>query len=75
MAYLANLKVACPDIHTTLTSWSKLSNSGKFDAHFFDDEIEELNKFYLAILKMIGFLGLIEISVSLLGLLKNQCIL
>jgi ABC-type antimicrobial peptide transport system permease subunit len=69
----ANVKVSSPDIQTTLTSmekaWSKLNNTRKFEAHFFDDEMEEMNKFYWALLKMIGFLGLIAISISLLGLL------
>jgi ABC-type antimicrobial peptide transport system permease subunit len=69
----ANVKVSSPDIQATLTSmektWSKLNNTRKFEAHFFDDEMEEMNKFYWALLKMIGFLGLIAISISLLGLL------
>lgn len=69
----ANVKVASHDIHVTLgfmeKAWSNLSNSRKFEAHFFDDEIEEMNKFYWALLKMLGFLGLIAISISLLGLL------
>ncbi len=69
----ANVKVASPDIQATLTymekTWSKLNTDRKFEAHFFDDEMEEMNKFYLALLKMIGFLGLIAISISLLGLL------
>jgi ABC-type antimicrobial peptide transport system permease subunit len=69
----ANVKVASTDIHATLTSmektWNKLSTTRKFEAHFFDDEMEEMNKFYWALLKLIGFLGLIAISISLLGLL------
>ena len=69
----ANVKVASPDIHATLASmektWSKLNDTRKFEAHFFDDEMEEMNKFYWALLKMIGFLGLIAISISILGLL------
>lgn len=69
----ANVKVASRDIHATLTSmektWSKLNNTRKFEAHFFEDEMEEMNKFYWALLKLIGFLGIIAISISLLGLL------
>jgi putative ABC transport system permease protein len=69
----ANLNVASPDIHATLTSmektWNNLNTTRKFEAHFFDDEMEEMNQFYWALLKMIGFLGLIAISISLLGLL------
>jgi putative ABC transport system permease protein len=69
----ANLKVASNDIHTTLTImeklWSRLSDTRKFEAHFFDDEMEELYHFYWALLKLIGFLGLLAISISILGLL------
>ena len=69
----ANLKVASNDIHTTLTdmegTWSKLNNSRKFEAHFFDDEMEGLYHFYWALLKLIGYLGLLAISISILGLL------
>jgi putative ABC transport system permease protein len=69
----ANVKVASSDIQATLMSmektWNNLNPARKFEAHFFDDEMEEMNKFYLALLKMIGFLGLIAISISLLGLL------
>lgn len=69
----ANVKVISPDIPATLMSmektWSKLNDTRKFEAHFFDDEMEEMNKFYWALLKLIGYLGLIAISISLLGLL------
>lgn len=69
----ANVKVISPDIPATLMSmektWSKLNDTRKFAAHFFDDEMEEMNKFYWALLKLIGYLGLIAISISLLGLL------
>jgi ABC-type antimicrobial peptide transport system permease subunit len=69
----ANLKVASNDIHTTRTTmeklWSRLSDTRKFEAHFFDDEMEGLYHFYWALLKLIGFLGLLAISISILGLL------
>lgn len=69
----ANMKVASNDFHTSLAAmektWSKLSDTRKFEAHFFDDEMEELYSFYWALLKMIGYLGLLAISISLLGLL------
>lgn len=69
----ANLKVASNDIHATLTdlesTWSKLNHSRKFEAHFFDDEMEWLYHFYWALLKLIGYLGLLAISISVLGLL------
>lgn len=69
----ANVNVASPDIQATLTAiettWRQLNTSRKLETHFFDDEIEAMNQFYQALLKMIGFLGVIAISISLLGLL------
>lgn len=69
----ANLKISTHNLPTTLSSmektWSILS-SRKLEAHLFDDEMEELYyKFYRSLLKMIGFLGLIAIAITLLGLL------
>ena len=69
----ANLKVASRDIHTTIADmeriWNTLNNTRKFEAHFFDDEMEEAYHFYWTLLKMIGYLGLLAISITLLGLL------
>ncbi len=69
----ANLHISTPDLPAALASmektWSTLSDR-KLEAHLFDDEMEELYyKFYRSLLKMIGFLGLIAISITLLGLL------
>lgn len=68
----ANIKVNSADISGTLTSmeklWSTLS-SRKFQGSFFNDEMEEVYHFYEALIKMIGFLGMIAISITLLGLL------
>jgi ABC-type antimicrobial peptide transport system permease subunit len=50
-------------------TWSKLNNPKKFEAHFFDDAMEGLYHFYWALLKLIGYLGLLAISISILGLL------
>jgi putative ABC transport system permease protein len=69
----ANMKIVTRDLpgtmHTLESTWNPLSNR-KIEAHLFDDKIEELfYKFYRALIKMIGFLGLIAISITLLGLL------
>jgi putative ABC transport system permease protein len=69
----ANVKITAPHLTATLedmeTIWNKLSVR-KFEAHLFDDEMEEMYyRFYRALLKMIGYLGLIAISITLLGLL------
>jgi ABC-type antimicrobial peptide transport system permease subunit len=67
------MKVASADIYATLTSmektWSKLSNTRKFEARFLDDEMQKGYDFYWALLKIIGYLGLLAVTISLLGLL------
>jgi len=69
----ANVKVASADMVATMASmegvWHKLSDSRKLEAHFFDDEMEALYHFYWALLKMVGYLGVLAVSISLLGLL------
>lgn len=68
----ANVKVMSADIRASINdmelTWSKLSDT-RFDAHFFDEELEELYHFYRALLQMIGYLGLLAMSISILGLL------
>lgn len=68
----ANVRVMSSDIGASIAemelSWGKLSDT-RFDAHFFDDEIEGLYHFYQALLQMIGYLGLLAMSISILGLL------
>jgi putative ABC transport system permease protein len=49
--------------------WSNLHDSRKFEAHFFDDEMEKFYFFYRKLLEMIGYLGVLAISISVLGLL------
>jgi putative ABC transport system permease protein len=69
----ANLKVDVADIHASISAmekvWNTLIDNRKFQARFFDDEINEAYDFYKTLLKIIGFLGLLAISISLLGLL------
>lgn len=69
----ANLTIASTDINATLTSmeavWNSISNGNKFEAKFFDKEIAESYDSYKVLLKMTGFLGLLAISISCLGLL------
>jgi predicted lysophospholipase L1 biosynthesis ABC-type transport system permease subunit len=49
--------------------WRKLGNTKKFKAEFLDDEINRAFHNYATLLKLAGFLGLLAISISLLGLL------
>ena len=69
----ANVKVTSTDVYATRKSmekiWHTLNDTRKFEAHFFDDEMEELYNFYQAVLKLIGYLGLLAITITVLGLL------
>ncbi len=70
---VANLKVVSPDIFNTITEmeavWKTVGGENKFVSKFFDDEIEEAYSFHFAMIKICGFLGLLAISISCLGLL------
>lgn len=70
---LANIKLRASDPVEALaeieTSWKTFAGDTKFVARFFDDEIEEAYSFYFAMIKICGFLGLLAISISCLGLL------
>jgi ABC-type antimicrobial peptide transport system permease subunit len=69
----ANLKITSTDILSTFTDmeavWKPLGGEKKFKAEFFDDEISEAYQTYFVLVKMCGFLGLLAISISCLGLL------
>lgn len=69
----ANLKVRSADILSTVmdmeATWKTLAGEKKFTAKFFDDEIEEAYVVYFVMVKICGFLGLLAISISCLGLL------
>lgn len=69
----ANIKIASPDIQATIASmertWRKLVDTRPFEAHFHDDDMEIAYGFYWALLKIVGYMGVLAVSVSLLGLL------
>jgi putative ABC transport system permease protein len=69
----ANLKVTSADMHATIASmeavWKTIGGEKKFEARFFDDEIEEAYTTFDALIKICGFLGLLAITISCLGLL------
>ncbi len=69
----ANVLVDASDVFGTFTamenSWQKLSNNAKLEAAFYQDELNESYEVYRLLLKMAGFLGLLAISISILGLL------
>jgi putative ABC transport system permease protein len=70
---IANLKLSSTDIQATLLelerSWRKVSNGRPFVANFLDDETAGAFSNYISLLKIFGFLGLLAISISCLGLL------
>lgn len=69
----ANLKITSADTYTTMTNleavWKTLGGERKFEARFFDDEIEEAYSTYYFLIKICGFLGFLAITISCLGLL------
>lgn len=71
--HYANLKVTSGDSFDVLsqleTTWDRLPTEKKFLARFFEDEMLESYETYTAMLKIVGFLGLLAITISLLGLI------
>lgn len=69
----ANVKIISTDMHTTFSEmeavWKSIASEKKFEARFFDDEIEEAYSIYYSLIKMSGFLGMLAITISCLGLL------
>jgi putative ABC transport system permease protein len=51
------------------TKWNTLNPEQKMEADFFEDELKEGYRSYVVLLKIVGFLGLLAITISLLGLL------
>lgn len=70
---IANLKIVTTDTQETLLalerSWRKISDGRPFVANFLDDETAGAFSIYISLLKIFGFLGLLAISISCLGLL------
>ncbi|MGE0589702.1 MAG: ABC transporter permease [Cyclobacteriaceae bacterium] len=69
----ANVKVASHDIINSLKEmdrvWRPLGGEKKFEAKFFDVEMEDAYKYYFTFIKICGFLGFLAITISCLGLL------
>jgi putative ABC transport system permease protein len=49
--------------------WKTFGGETKFVSKFFDDEIEEAYSFHFSMIKVCGFLGILAITISCLGLL------
>lgn len=70
---LANLSVSFTDTFGALSqmenAWKVIEPDKKFEAEFFDEELRDSYAFYKTFLKLVGYLGILAISISLLGLL------
>jgi len=70
---LANLSVSFTDTFGALSqmeiAWKAIEPDKKFEAQFFDEKIRDSYAFYKTFLKLVGYLGILAISISLLGLL------
>jgi putative ABC transport system permease protein len=68
----ANLKVSSTDAYAMFIqfeqAWKNLSPL-KLNAQFFEQELNEGYSMYQVLLKIVGFLGLLAITISLLGML------
>lgn len=70
---LANVKMASADVQASLEemeqTWRKFSNGELFTAKFLSDETAAAFYQYRTLLKLMGSLGLLAVSISCLGLL------
>jgi hypothetical protein len=69
----ANLQVASTDAFVMFgqmeEAWKTLPTEKRFSASYFEDELNEAYDTYRVLLKMVGFMGLLAISISMLGML------
>jgi ABC-type antimicrobial peptide transport system permease subunit len=69
----AQLKVTTSDAFTLFTSleqaWKNLEPDQKLKARFFEEELNDGYHNYIILLKIVGFLGMMAITISILGLL------
>lgn len=68
-----NLKIATTDMGVTMDRlqaiWEKVDSVHPLEARFFDESIQEAYSEYTSMLKIIGFLALLAITIASLGLL------
>lgn len=69
---IINAKIQSADMHATLTriesTWKNIDRIHPFKAQFYDEEIEAAYNEFAAIIKIIGFLSLLAISIASMGL-------
>lgn len=68
-----NAKIQSSDIQATMSkiesAWKKLDRVHPFEAKFYDQEIENAYSEFSTIIKIIGFLSILAISIASMGLL------
>lgn len=69
----ANLKVSSNDAFEMFSKmenmWKQLPTEKKFIGKYFEDELNEAYSTYKVLLKIVGFLGILAVTISLLGML------
>jgi ABC-type antimicrobial peptide transport system permease subunit len=69
----ANLKVSFTDVYYGISEmekvWKRINPENSMVANFMNDQINGAYEFYRTLMKIIGFLGFLAISISLLGML------
>jgi putative ABC transport system permease protein len=69
---IINVKLQSHDMVATLarieSAWRKIDRVHPFEAKFYDDEIEDAYSEFSAMIKVIGFLSLLAISIASMGL-------
>lgn len=71
--HYANMEVISSDAQSMIAEmenlWKTFPTETKLQARYFDQELNEAFSTYNILLKMVGFLGLLAITISLLGML------
>lgn len=72
-AHVVNAKIVSNDLPATMAtiekSWKKFDSIHPLDATFYDDQIQDSYSEYRAMLKIIGFLAFLAVSIASMGLL------
>ena len=71
--HLANLKMVTNDAQSAMLelqqAWRRISKGGVFTYHFLSDQTAGAFSNYVTMMKVLGFLGVLAVSISCLGLL------
>jgi putative ABC transport system permease protein len=71
----ANLKLQSADLASAMpafeSTWKKIGGLGEFKSQLFANEIKDAYSYYVTIMKLWGFLGVLAITVACLGLLGS----